>query len=79
MFSTSLKVVLRQVHTSEQHSGEDMLRVHQECSPHSMILPGYKTSDSASRSKFHYLALLALLVVLVLHYGDSADLNFAIL
>ena len=81
-----------------------------------MILPEYQTSDSASSSKFHYLALLALLVVLVsfssnfhhwpllallvalvsyssnfhhcllallvalvMHWGDSADLNFAIL
>ena len=44
-----------------------------------MILPGYQTSDSASSSKFHHLALLALFVALVLHYGDSAYFNFAIL
>ena len=44
-----------------------------------MILPGYQTSDSASSSKFNHLALLALLVALVLHEGDSADFNFAIL
>ena len=53
---------------------------------------GYQTSNSASSSKFHHLALLValvlcssnfhhlpllpLLVALVLHYGDSADLNF---
>ena len=59
------------------------------------LLPGCQTSDSASSSKFHHLALLvvlvshssnfhhwpllALLVALVLNYGDSADLNFAIL
>ena len=34
---------------------------------HSMILPGYQNSDSASSSKFHHLALLALLMVLVSH------------
>ena len=28
----------------------------------SMILPGYQTSDSASSSKFHHLALLVALV-----------------
>ena len=59
-----------------------------------MILPGCQTSNSARCSKSHHLALLvalshssifhhwpllALLVALVLHYGDSADLNFAIL
>ena len=56
---------------------------------------GYQTSDSAISSKFHHLALLAmllalvshtsnfhnwaLLVTLVLHWCDSADFNFAIL
>ena len=40
---------------------------------------GYQSSDSASSSKFHHWPLLALLVVLVLHWGYSADLNFAIL
>ena len=30
-------------------------------------------------SNFHHRPLLALLVALVLHKGDSADLNFAIL
>ena len=40
-----------------------------------MILPGYQTSNSASISKF----MLALLVALVLHEGDSADFDFAIL
>ena len=40
---------------------------------------GYQPSDSASSSKFHYLAWLAFLVLLVLLYSDSADLNFAIL
>ena len=40
---------------------------------------GCQTSNSASSSKFHFLVLLALLVALVLHSGDSADLNFAIL
>ena len=62
-----------------------------------IIYVGYQTSDSASISKLHHLALLraqvssssnfhhwpllALIVALVLHYGDgdSADLNFAIL
>ena len=33
-----------------------------------MILPGYQTSDSASSSKFHHLALLVALV--------SHSLNF---
>ena len=37
---------------------------------------GYQTSDSASSSKFHHFALLALLLALVLHSGD---LIFAIL
>ena len=41
--------------------------------PVPMILPGYQTSDSARSSKFHHLALL------VLRFGDSADLIFAIL
>ena len=41
-----------------------------------MILQEYQTSDSASSLKFHHLALL---LVLVLHYGDLADFNFAIL
>ena len=41
-----------------------------------MILPGYQTSDSASSSKFHRLALL---LALVLHQGDLTDFNFAIL
>ena len=40
---------------------------------------GYQTSNSASSSNFHHLALFALLVALVLHKGDSMDLNFAIL
>ena len=60
-----------------------------------MIIIECQKSDSASSSKFHHLALLvalvshssnfhhwpllALLVALVLHKGDSADLNFAIL
>ena len=44
-----------------------------------MILPGYQTNDSEGSSNFQYLALLALLVALVLHLGDSADFNFAIL
>ena len=35
-----------------------------------MILPGYQTSDSASSSKFHHLALLALLVALVSHSSN---------
>ena len=40
-----------------------------------MILPGYQTSDSASSSKFHHWSLLALLVALVLHWGESAISN----
>ena len=41
---------------------------------------GCQTRDSAtvSSSKFNHSALLALLVALVLHQGDSADLIFAI-
>ena len=59
-----------------------------------MILPGYQTSDSAvvqnfstallvalvsCSSNFHHWPLLALIVALMLHLGDSADLKFAIL
>ena len=36
----------------------------------SMILPEYQTSNSASSSKLHHLALLALLVALVLHSSN---------
>ena len=32
-----------------------------------ILIPGYQTRDSASSSKFHHLALLALLVVFVLY------------
>ena len=38
-----------------------------------------QNSNSASSSKLYHWPLLALLVALVLHYGDSADLIFAIL
>ena len=41
--------------------------LHQVCT---MILPGYQTSDSVSSSKFHHLALPALLVVLVLRSSN---------
>ena len=40
-----------------------------------MILPGYQTSDSASSSKFHHLALLALLALLVALVSRSSNFH----
>ena len=38
-----------------------------KCESDPMILPGCQTSNSASSTNFHHLALLALLVALVSH------------
>ena len=80
-YAKALRKLVKNYTVKEKHRGEDESTQARgfRWVVSAMILPGYQTSDSAISSKIHPLALLALLVALVLQWGDSADLNFAIL